>query len=73
MVPTGGPGLLDPATGRRYERMGAPPTVTTRTQDSGQTVSRAEVCAQARAKLTAANRSIDSIRAAESRVAEVCD
>lgn len=72
MTPTGSSSFNDPATGQRYNRIGPPPSVTVRTQDRGQGVSQDEVCAQARADLKNYNRTMNSIREAERRVAEVC-
>jgi hypothetical protein len=72
MVPGGGNGMIDPSTGRRHELISPPPTAQVRTQDTGQPVSRAEVCQQAMAAASNYNRTIDSIRAAEKRIADAC-
>ena len=64
--------MIDPATGRRYELIGVPPTVKVRTQDSAQSVSRDDVCNQAKAAAKDYNRSMDSIREAERRIAAAC-
>ena len=68
MVPGGGNGMIDPTTGQRHELLNAP----RRTQDTGQPVSRADVCQQAKAAASNYNRTMDSIRAAEKRIADAC-
>jgi hypothetical protein len=68
MIPGGGNGMIDPATGQRHELISPPPT----RQVQGESASRAEVCADAQARLSDPNRTMDSIRAAEARAAQVC-
>ena len=72
MVPAGSNGFIDPNTGQYHNRIGPPPTATVRTQDSGQAVSRADVCEQAKAAAKDYNRTMDSIREAERRIAAAC-
>lgn len=72
MVPAGNSGFIDPATGQHYNRVGAPPRDTVRTVDASQPVTQGEVCAQARAAAKDYNRTMDSIREAERRIAAAC-
>ena len=69
MVPGGGNGMIDPATGQRYELIGVPEM----RRDTAQPVSRGDACAEARAALSDPNRTMSSIRGAEARVATVCE
>ena len=73
MIPGGGNGMIDPATGQRHELISPPQT--RRIQDQAESVSQQDACQQDRIKrdqaLSSRNRSIDSIRAAEAKYARL--
>ncbi len=74
MVPGGGNGMIDPRTGQRHELISPRPSRQVR--DTAQPVSRNEACAEAKAKLSSAqsnpDRTINTLRAAESKYAAMC-
>lgn len=74
MVPGGGNGMIDPNTGTRHELISPPPSRQVR--DTAVPVSRNDACAEAKARLNAAqsnpNRTINTLRAAESKYAAMC-
>ena len=74
MVPGGGNGMIDPATGQRHELISPPPTRAVR--DQTEPVSRDQACREAAAARDAAtntpNRTIHSIRRAEDRYQSLC-
>jgi len=74
MVPGGGNGMIDPRTGQRHELISPSPTRVVR--DTAQPVSALDACNEARATRDRAlkdpNRTINTIRAAESRYARMC-
>lgn len=70
MLPGGGNGMIDPTTGQRHELISPQPI--RQVQDTAQTVSRASICARARAHLTDLDRTYNSIRRAEAQIADAC-
>lgn len=74
MVPGGGNGMIDPATGQRHELISPPPTRTVR--DEAEPVSRDQACREAAAARDVAtsnpNRTIHSIRRAEDKYRSLC-
>ena len=74
MVPGGGNGMIDPRTGQRHELISPQPTRTVR--DAAQPVTRDTACAEAKAKLDSSlsnpNRTMNTIRSAESRYQAMC-
>ncbi len=74
MVPGGGNGMIDPRTGQRHELISPQPTRTVR--DAAQPVTRDTACAEAKAQLGSSlsnpNRTINSMRAAETRYQSMC-
>ena len=74
MVPGGGNGMIDPATGQRHELISPQPSRQVR--DAAQPVTRDDACAEAKSRLNAAqtnpDRTMNSLRAAESKYAAMC-
>lgn len=74
MIPGGGNGMIDPATGQRHELVSPPPT--RRVYDQPQQISASQACGEAKAQLNIAlsdpNRTMTTIRRAQDRYDRLC-